>query len=324
MKYRVLGRTGLKVSEFGLGGHEYRRWLPEERDKDKFLKTQPHRNILVKRLIDAGVNYFDTTEYKEAESLGLALKALEKRENVYVSVMIVGLFKKMEESPPGRWRDIIFDGVQERMKALQTDRIDIFRICSLEKDYSRDRLETTLKVLEEIKDQGKIGSIGASSHELRFSAELVRKYDSFDSMMIPYNYYLQEAKDSFFFLCRAFNIGIVVMKPLAWPYYGISFTHFGSANPEKGDYSAAQTSLRWILLSREVASVVVGINSLDELEENLDAFTKEGKIDENILEQHLQEAKNQQGKEKLIMLLEDPSIDVRNYAKRALMSGPWP
>jgi len=321
MKYRVLGRTGLKVSEFGLGGHEYRRWLPEERNRDEFLKTQPQRTKLVERAIDAGVNYFDTTFVDEAESLGLALRSLHRRKDIYVSAMMVGLFKKMEGTPPAKWRQIVSEAVNERLSLLQTDHIDIFRICMPENDYSRDRLEITEKVLEELKDQGKIGSIGASSHEIGFLAELIRVYDCFDSVMVRYNYCLQEAKEKLFPLCRVLNIGLVAMKPFAWPYYGISFTRFGPVDLEKGDYTAAQTSLRWILNSPEVATVVTGVNSLDELEENLAAVKKEGKIEEEVLDRYLQAAQGNQGKEKLKRMLDDPAIDVRHYAGRALICG---
>jgi len=318
MRYRVLGRTGWKVSELGLGGHEYRRWLPGERDMEEFLKTQPQRNRLVERALEAGVNYFDTTFAEEAESLGLALKALGRRRDVYVSAMIVGLFKKMEENPPARWREIILEGVEERLRSLQTDYIDVFRICMPENDYSREKLEFTLKTLEEVKDQGKIRSIGVSSHEPRFLAELIRKYDRFDSVMVRYNYHLQEAREALFPLCKALDIGIVVMKPFAWPYYGIPFTRFGPVDLEKGCYTPAQTNLRWILNSPEVTTVVMGVNSLAELEENLATVTKKGEADEGLLKRYLQAAQSPQGKEKLRRILEDPAVDIRYYAKRAL------
>jgi aryl-alcohol dehydrogenase-like predicted oxidoreductase len=89
-----------------------------------------------------------------------------------------------------------------------------------ENNYSRDRLRITLEVLGEMKKQGRIGAIGASSHEPRFLAELIRKYDCFDSVMVRYNYHLQEARDVIFPLCKALGIGVVVMKPFSWPTTG--------------------------------------------------------------------------------------------------------
>lgn len=323
MRYRVLGRTGLKVSELGFGGHEYRRRLnpihfPRERNREELLKTQPQRNKLIERALDAGVNYFDTTLPEEAESLRFALKPLGRRKDVYISAMTIFPFKKMEESPKARWREIILEGVEERLRTLQTDYIDIFNIHMPEDNYSRDKLETTLKVSEELKDQGKISWIGASSHELRFLAELMRKYDCFDSVMVRYNYHLQEARDIIFPLAKALEVGVVVMKPFAWPYYGIPFMRFGPVEGEESYYTPAQLSLRWILNSPEVATVVPSMNSQAELEENLDAIKKEGEVDERVLDRCLRAAQSPEAEEKLTGMLSDPAIDIRNYAKKAL------
>jgi len=107
LRYRVLGRTGFKVSELGFGGHEYRRWLntyhfPGDYDREEFLKSQPERNGFVERAIDSGVNFFDTTLREEAESLGSALKTLGRRRDVHVAAMIVFPFRKMDEGPRER------------------------------------------------------------------------------------------------------------------------------------------------------------------------------------------------------------------------------
>lgn len=323
MRHRVLGRTGLRVSELGIGGHEYRRWLnpqhfPGKRDMDEFLRTQPQRNSLIGRAVDAGVNFFDTTLSEEAESLGLALKALGRRGDVHVAAMLVSLFRQLETSPRTRWRQIVSEGVEGRLRLLQTDYIDVFNIHMPENSYSRDRLRITLEVLGEMKKQGKIGAIGASSHDPRFLAEIIRKYDCFDSVMVRYNYHLQEARDAIFPLCKVLDIGVVVMKPFSWPYYGVSFTHF--CPHEKGSVKPAQASLRWILGSPEVSTVVMGVNTLSELEEDLAALDEEGRGDEKLLRRCLETAQSSRGKEKLEELVRDPAIDIRSYAKRAIES----
>lgn len=52
MNYRILGRTGLKVSEIGLGGHEYRRFLPPAPDKrDKIDYEEIHCNLTIRNKI---------------------------------------------------------------------------------------------------------------------------------------------------------------------------------------------------------------------------------------------------------------------------------
>jgi len=334
MKYRVLGRTGFKVSELGLGGHEYARFLnpyhfsgkrkPEELvSPEELSETQGPRNKLIERAIDAGVNYFDTGVVEECQSLGLALKTLERRDEVYIAAEVMGPVRKLEDIPISSWREVILEGVEERLKILETNRIDVFNVHELAGGYSRDRFEFVMDVLREVKGQGKIGAIGVADHQPRFLAELIRKYDCFDSVMIPYNYHLQEAREVLFPLCKALSIGVVVMKPFNWPYYGLPFTHFCPANLETGGYTPSQISLKWILKSPEVSTIVPGTNTVAELEENLAAIDKEDKIDDAVLKKCLELAQSPQGKEKLKELVRQEEIArtrayIRGYAKRAL------
>jgi predicted aldo/keto reductase-like oxidoreductase len=99
----------------------------------------------------------------------------------------------------------------------------------------------------------------------------------------------------------------------------VSFTNFCSR--EKVSVKPAQASLRWILGSPEVSTVVMGVNSLSELEEDLATLGEEGRVDEKVLSGCLDTAQSSRGKEKLEELVRDPAIDIRSYAKRAIESG---
>jgi len=337
MKYRVLGRTGFKVSELGLGGHEYARFLnpvhypgerkaEEEVSPEELLKSQGPRNELIEKAIDAGVNYFDTGLVEEAQSLGLALKTLGRRNDVRIAAETLWPVRRLKDMPRSKWRDVVSEWVGRRLRVLQTDHIDVFNVHMPEDDYSCERFEGVIEGLKEIKDEGRIMAIGAACHELRFLAELIRKYDCFDSIMIPYNYHRQEAREVIFPLCKALDVGVVVMKSLCWPYYGISFSHFCPRDLETGGYTPSQMSLRWILSSPEVSTIAPGTNTMNELEENLAIFTKEEKMDEGILKQCLKTALGPKGKQKLRELRQDKEIArtrayIRGYAERALKAG---
>jgi aryl-alcohol dehydrogenase-like predicted oxidoreductase len=332
MEYRVLGRTGMKVSELGLGGHEYARFLnphhfprkrglEEEVSPEELSEGQDARNRLIEHAVSSGVNYFDTGLVEECQSLGLALKTLGIRGGIHIAAESLWPLRGLKETPRDSWRKVVSEWVEGRLKLLQTTYIDVFNIHTPEADYSRDRFEFLIDALREIKDQGKIKAIGASSHKLRFLAELIRKYDYFDSVMVPYNYRLQEGREVLFPLCEALDVGVVVMKPFSWPYYGISFTHFHPEGLKTERYTPSQMSLRWILESSEVSTMVPGTNTITELEENLAIFTEEHEVDEDILRQYLETAQSPQGKDKLKALSEGPTRernDTKNYAKRAL------
>ncbi|NIW12584.1 MAG: hypothetical protein GWN31_01315, partial [Candidatus Thorarchaeota archaeon] len=131
MKYRVLGRTGLKVSELGFGGHEYRRPLPTTLGKwgdinlKEFKEKQPQRNPLIEKGIEQGINYFDATQPEEAKSLGIALKELRAREDVYVALMILTPLQKLAGKPERYWKRTIIEDVEEKLELLQSNYTDI-------------------------------------------------------------------------------------------------------------------------------------------------------------------------------------------------------
>jgi aryl-alcohol dehydrogenase-like predicted oxidoreductase len=334
MKYRMLGRTGLTVSELGLGGHEFARFLPswhfttnrkfeEPVPSAELVVTQAPRNELIETAIEAGVNYFDTGEVAEPQSLGLALDTLGHRKDVYVAAETMGPVRMLREIPKAQWRDALMDGVDERLRLLRTDHIDVFNAHEVADGYSRDRFEFVITTLKEIQEQGKLGAIGVSGHHPKFIAELIRKYDCFDSVMIPYNYHLQEARDALFPLCKALNIGVVVMKPFNWPYYGLPFTYFSPSNVDTGGYTPAQTSLKWILKAPEVSTIVPGTNTLTELAENLDTFTQNHAVDETVLKNSLTFALSDGGRERLKKMCADKEIArtrayIRGYSQRTL------
>jgi aryl-alcohol dehydrogenase-like predicted oxidoreductase len=323
MKYRLLGRTGYRVSELGFGGHEYRRPLPTtlgrwgSLDLDQFQKSQARRNHLIKRAIDAGINFFDVTQPEEHKSLGLALKEANARERVYVAIMILRPFDRMRDEPIGTWQQFLFDDVQEKLALLQSKYADLLNIHMPEISFSRKRLTAALEVFDTLQREGKIRRLGASSHHIRFLSEMIRKYDCFDSVMVRYNYHLQEARDALFPLCKAYEIGIVVMKPLAWPYYGIPFTHFCPKPYDSTKLTPAQASLRWILSAPEVCTVVPGMNNERELTENMNTFVEKDWAPQ-LLEDSLQVARSEEARSILENLMNDSAVDLQYFAERAM------
>jgi aryl-alcohol dehydrogenase-like predicted oxidoreductase len=331
MKYRVLGRTGLKVSELGMGGHEYARHLnishfrgdralEELLGVDELLETQDPRTNLIKEAIFSGINYFDTTLIEEAQSLGLALEILGKRDEVHLTAEVISPFRRIEGSNKSALMRAMASGVEERLKVLRTDRIDVFNLHMPADGYSREKFGAFIEALRWLRDEGKIGAIGTTCHQPRFLAELIREHDCFDVVTVPYNYHLKDPRDVLFPLCKEREVAFVAMKPFCWPYYGVPITYFEPESLPEGVISVSQTSLRWIMESPEVCTIIPGVNTLTELKDNVSAMEIDGGADEIILELCLNRALSQEGKTILRNLAQNEGVrrDIHAYASRAL------
>lgn len=326
MKFRKFGKGKFEVSELGMGGHEYRRMLSEHHfpgcgiSDEEFDETQSKRNEILEMAINSGINYFDTTIPKEARSLGRALETLGLRDEVIIAAATMNPFARLEEKSRSEWEEAFRSMVEERLDLLKTEYIDIFNVHVPEFNCSEDKITAFLRVLETMKEEDRVRAIGASSHEPRFLASLIEEFDQFESVMIPYNYFFQEAREALFPVCDDRDIGVVVMKPLVWPYYGVPFMEFCPDNVDSGEYTPAQTSIKWILESPEISTVITAVNSEDELKEDLATLEKEGEINEDLLEQSLNTALSPEGREILRDLADNPAKDISKYAEKCLKS----
>ena len=111
MRYRYLGKSGLKVSILGYGN-----WL-NSNDKESYIKTRDS----IKKCYDSGINFFDTAEiygFGEAETqMGKAFKELDlKRENLVVSTKIFKIGDGVNDNFMSRKH--IIEGIRNSLKRL--------------------------------------------------------------------------------------------------------------------------------------------------------------------------------------------------------------
>ena len=231
MEYRILGKTGLRVSRLGFGGIPIQRIDPEG------------TKLLMHQMKDAGINYIDTARgYTVSEEyLGYGLEGI--REHFVLAT------KSMSRDREGMARDI---GIS--LKNLRTDYIDLYQIHN----PSPEQLEQVvapggaLEALQEAKAAGKIRHIGITAHSLD-TFRMALEMDWVETIMFPYNIVESQA-EALIQACQVKNIGFICMKPLAG-----------------GAIEDATLALRYICANPAVTVVIPGMAEPKELTQNIAA-----------------------------------------------------
>src|SRR4051812_37380194 len=152
MNQRLLGRTGVSVSQFCLGAMMFGSW--GNPDHDDCIR-------IIHAALDAGINFVDTADvYGAGESEEIVGKALKgRRDDV---VLATKFFNAMGEDPNrrGASRRWIVRAVEDSLRRLQTDWIDLLQLHR--PDPTTD-IADTLSALTDLVHQGKVRSIGHST-----------------------------------------------------------------------------------------------------------------------------------------------------------------
>lgn len=229
MEYKVLGKTGLKISKLGFGG------IPIQK-----VDAETTRK-LVEAMIEKGINYIDTARgYTVSESyLGEALEGVRDK--------FVLATKSMSRSKEAMAKDI-----EISLGNLRTDYIDLYQVHN----PSMQQLEEVmapggaLEALMEAREAGKIGHIGLTAHSVEVFEKAI-DLPWVETIMFPYNIVERQAEE-LIHKCAERNIGFVVMKPLAG-----------------GAIEDATLALRFICANPDVSVVIPGMFDVKEIEQNL-------------------------------------------------------
>ena len=208
MEYRQMGKTGLQVSAIGLGTNNFGGRLDPEATA-----------VVVHKALDAGINFIDTANIygagKSEDYIGRALKD-GKRSKAIVATKVSG---PMGEGPNrrGNSRAHIMIEVEESLKRLQTDYIDLYQIHFTD---PKTPIEETMQALNDLVHQGKVRYIGCSNFAAWQVAEAnwtARMHGLEEFVTVQPQYSLLERRIEFELtpFCKAYNIGIVPYSPLA-------------------------------------------------------------------------------------------------------------
>lgn len=272
IQQRRLGRTGRSVSILGVGGHTY----PVGHSPDAFC-TPEERARLIRRLVDRGVNYFDTTWLNEVELLADSFRRAAIREPVHVSLQFVDGI-----SDPN-WRQKLRSELESRLRVMGYDRAPLFLMGVGNGRPPLSEIAAACEALHALKVEGVVENIGVSCHDLEAFAKIARVIedsDLLDTMMIRYNWKFRQAAEQLFPVARQHDVGIVVMKVFCWDcgpdHWDRRISVFEPTAPEErappaGPLNAAQRALLWCLETAPCATTVPSINAPWEAEQLLQA-----------------------------------------------------
>jgi aryl-alcohol dehydrogenase-like predicted oxidoreductase len=303
MRYRKLGNTGLIVSEMCLGAMTF--GTGEGMWATVGSVTQDGVTELIKTAFDRGINFIDTADFYSAgrseELTGHSLKQLGLARDAYVLATKVLLRMGQGHNQIGLSRYHIMQGLDQSLKRLQVDHIDLYQI------HGRDPftpLEETLDALDDCVRAGKVRYIGLcnlSAWEVMKSLWISDRKNlaRFESLQMYYSAVSRDIERELVPLANDQNLAILPWSPLSG---GLLSGKFSREN-EKPDgarratfdfppvekerlwrlldvmrpiaaehrVSVAQVALAWLLAQPHVTSVIIGAKNEAQLLDNLAA-----------------------------------------------------
>src|SRR3954470_10964851 len=209
MHYRTLGRTGIKVSPYALGAMMF--GAVGNPDHDDSIR-------IIHKALDAGVNVIDTADiYSHGESEEIVGKAIKGRRQYVVLASKSHLPMGADPNQRGNSRRWIMTAVEDSLRRLQTDYLDVFQMHRPDPDTD---IEETLSALTDLVRSGKVRAIGSSAMpasemvEAQWVAER-RGFERFRTEQPPYSILNRGIEAEVLPVAQRYGMGTLVWSPLA-------------------------------------------------------------------------------------------------------------
>ena len=306
MDYRTLGNSGLKVPVLCLGAMTF-----GEADEKSFMHgvscDEKTSFAIMSRALERGVGFIDTADVYGQDGLservvGAWMAETKNRDRV---VLATKFRFRMGEGPnsTGASRYRILRTVEESLRRLKTDRIDLYQIHMQDLDTPE---EETLRALDDLVHAGKVLYLGASNYAAYRLADSMwlaktEHLHRFVSLQMQYSLMVRDLEREHVPLCRQFGLGVLPWSPLASGFLSGKYARnqppppgvrldkrkerFADYDNERGwrtldavnavarekQTTAAAVSLAWLLAKPAVTSVIFGARSVAQLDDNLKA-----------------------------------------------------
>tara|TARA_A100001037_G_scaffold25361_1_gene20714 strand:- start:40192 stop:41181 length:990 start_codon:yes stop_codon:yes gene_type:complete len=288
MQYRQLGTTDLNVSVIGLGTNNFG-------NPARITDTQVSQRVIDK-CIDLGINFLDTANiYGNGESETHIGEALKGKRNEIIIATKFNLTNLNDESPKAR----IYKNVEESLRKLQTDVIDLYQIHFVPNDIPHQEY---LEPLNDLVIEGKVRYIGECNYSSWRHADTTQianqnGWAHFVSSQNNYSLMHRHAELELLPYCTAHNVGFLPYFPLAGGWLTGKYSSGGEVPQSarrmvgqlQGDISSQSTlakleafasehdktlvdlAFSWLLAHPAVSSVIAGAMTEEQVESNANA-----------------------------------------------------
>ncbi|MDZ7718430.1 MAG: aldo/keto reductase [Balneolaceae bacterium] len=327
MKYRFLGRSGLKVSALSFGS-----WVTFGDQIDEAVATE-----CMKEAYDAGVNFFDNAEaYAGGQSevvMGNIIKKEGwKRSDLVLSTKIFWGGEGPNDS--GLSHKHIIEGTNASLERMQTDYVDLI-FCHRPDKFTP--IEETVRAMNQVINEGKAfywGTSEWSSEQIREAYQIARREQLRPPLMEQpqYNMFKRDkVEGEYSRLYDEIGLGTTIWSPLAsglltgkyndgipedsrlamenydWLREKLLETESGKQKLQKvekladiadeADISMPEMALAWCLKNPNVSTVITGASKPEQVRENMKAIEKVDKLTDNLMEKIEEILDNKPGEE---------------------------
>ncbi|SFL21405.1 Predicted oxidoreductase [Paenibacillus sp. 1_12] len=262
---RKFGRTGLKVSEVSLGTMAFGRWISEQQSAD-----------VLDTALDAGINLIDTADVYGTGSdrnnpleggqsetiLGNLLG--ERRHRIILATKVHGRVG-LEPNDAGQSRYHILRAVENSLKRLKTDYIDLYQVHRFDENTP---LEESLRALDDLVRQGKVRYIGASNYAAwqiakahGISARL--NLHRYESIQPEYSIIARDIEKELLPFAASEEVGVIVYSPLGRGLLTGKY-NFEQAPPEGTRGAAGEQRLQVLLDEKRNFQIVEQLKGIAE------------------------------------------------------------
>jgi len=300
MKYKILGKTGLFVSEMCLGTMTFGQSGGIYAAASGVM--QEDADVIVKRCIDAGINFIDTANVyaggQSEEIIGRSIKNLGISRKDLVIATKMGHATGEGPNEGGSSRYHIMNQVKASLKRLGTDHIDLYQLHGWD---AATPLEETIRAMDDLIKEGYVRYVGVSNWaawQIQKALGIADRLNTsrFESVQAYYSLAGRELEREILPMLESEKLGLLVFSPLAGGYLSGKYRNgsengrrntiqFPPVDEQKGEpilsameeiakehsTTLAAIALAWLIQKRSVTSVILGIKCIDQLEDNLNA-----------------------------------------------------